>query len=57
MKPLGSYLDAEFGAAANADATLAQRTLRALLGTPGVDVALVGMRRPAYVRDVLGAFA
>ncbi|MDL2717857.1 MAG: aldo/keto reductase [Acidobacteriota bacterium] len=61
MKPLMSYLDAEFGSAPNAgathDATLAQRTLRALLATPGVDVALVGMRRPAYVRDVLGAFA
>ena len=57
MKPLAAYLDAEFGAAANANATLAQRTLAALLGTPGVDVALVGMRRPAYVRDVLGAFA
>ena len=57
MKPLASYLDTEFGAAANTGATLAQRTLRALLGTPGVDVALVGMRRLAYVRDVLGAFA
>ena len=57
MKPLVSYLDTEFGTTLNADATLAQRTLRALLGTPGVDVALVGMRRPAYVRDVLGAFA
>ena len=57
MKPLGSYLDAEFGASTKAGATLAQRTLLALLGTPGVDVALVGMRRPAYVRDVLGAFA
>ena len=61
MRPLTSYLEAEFegdaGAGANAGATLAQRTLRALLATPGVDVALVGMRRPAYVRDVLGAFA
>lgn len=57
MKRLVSYLDTEFGTAASADATLAQRTLRALLGTPGVDVALVGMRRPAYVRDVLGACA
>ena len=61
MRPLSSYLEAEFegdvGAGANAGATLAQRTLRALLATPGVDVALVGMRRPAYVRDVLGAFA
>ena len=57
MKPLVSYLDAEFGTDANTGATLAQRTLRALLGTPGVDVALVGMRRPEYVRDVLAAFA
>jgi aryl-alcohol dehydrogenase-like predicted oxidoreductase len=56
-KPLVSHLEAKFGTAANGEATLAQRTLRALLKTPGVDVALVGMRRPAYVRDVLGAFA
>jgi aryl-alcohol dehydrogenase-like predicted oxidoreductase len=57
MKPLAAYLDAAFGTAASADATLSQRTLRALLGTTGVDVALVGMRRLQYVRDVLGAFA
>jgi aryl-alcohol dehydrogenase-like predicted oxidoreductase len=57
IKPLASYLDVEFGTAANAGATLAQRTLRALLAAPGVDVVLVGMRRPAYVRDILGAFA
>ena len=63
IRPLVSYLDAEFecdaavAKGAGADATLVQRTLRALLATPGVDVALVGMRRSAYVRDVLGAFA
>ena len=75
IKPLASYLDAEFtgdaksksdaesksdaalGRDVDADATLAQRTLRALLKTPGVDVVLIGMRRAAYVRDVLGAFA
>ncbi|MEO8587217.1 MAG: aldo/keto reductase [Acidobacteriota bacterium] len=57
MKPLMSYLDVEFEDGATDDATLAQRTLRAVLGTPGVDVALVGMRRPAYVRDVVGTFA
>lgn len=56
MKPLVSYLDAEFERDTDADATLTQRTLRALLKTPGVDAALVGMRRPAYVKDVLGAF-
>ncbi len=56
MKPLRSYLEAEFECDRNADATLSQRTLRALLTTPGVDVALVGMRRPAYVKDVLDAF-
>ena len=37
--------------------TLAQRTLRALLATPGVDVVLAGMRRPAYVEDVVRAWA
>lgn len=56
MRPLASHLETAFGERSE-DSSLAQRTLRALLGTPGVDAALVGMRRPAYVRDVLGAFA
>jgi aryl-alcohol dehydrogenase-like predicted oxidoreductase len=37
--------------------TLSQRTVRALAMTPGVDVVLVGMRRRAYVEDVLKAFS
>ena len=44
------------GRRAHRGSTLSQRTLRALLETPGVDVVLVGMRRPEYVRDVVGAF-
>ena len=56
-RPLASHLDTAFAPARGEGSSLAQRTLRALLGTPGVDVVLVGMRRPAYVRDVVGAFA
>ena len=56
-RPLASYLDTAFAPARGEGSSLAQRTLRALLGTPGVDVVLVGMRRTAYVRDVVGAFA
>jgi aryl-alcohol dehydrogenase-like predicted oxidoreductase len=53
---LASYLDTTFAPARGEGPSLAQRTLRALLETQGVDVVLVGMRRPAYVRDVVGAF-
>ncbi|MFI5121192.1 MAG: hypothetical protein ACHQM4_12300, partial [Thermoanaerobaculia bacterium] len=56
-RPLASYLDTAFAPAGAVGSSLAQRTLHALLGTPGVDVVLVGMRRPAYVRDAVGAFA
>jgi hypothetical protein len=56
VRPLASHLETAFGGARPGGSSLAQRTLLALLGTPGVDVVLVGMRRPAYVRDVLGAF-
>ena len=56
-RPLVSYLDTASAPARGEGSSLAQRTLRALLGTPGVDVVLVGMRRPAYVRDAVGAFA
>jgi hypothetical protein len=55
-RPLASHLETTFAPARGEGSTLAQRTLRALLGTPGVDVVLVGMRRTAYVRDVVGAF-
>jgi aryl-alcohol dehydrogenase-like predicted oxidoreductase len=54
-RPLTSYLDTAFGPVPGVESSLAQRTLRALLETPGVDVVLVGMRRTAYVHDVLGA--
>ena len=56
-RPLASHLDTAFAPARGDGSTLAQRTLRALLGTHGVDVVLVGMRRTAYVRDAVGAFA
>jgi aryl-alcohol dehydrogenase-like predicted oxidoreductase len=36
--------------------TLSQRTLKGLLDVPGVTCVLVGMRRPEYVRDAVGAF-
>ena len=56
-QPLASYLDTAFAPARRDGSTLAQRTLRVLLETRGVDVVLVGMRRSAYVRDAIGAFA
>jgi aryl-alcohol dehydrogenase-like predicted oxidoreductase len=56
-RPLASHLDTAFAPVRAEGSSLAQRTLRALLETQGVDVVLVGMRRPAYVRDVVGAFA
>jgi len=37
--------------------TISQRTIRAIAGTPGVDVVLVGMRRRGYVADVVEAFS
>jgi aryl-alcohol dehydrogenase-like predicted oxidoreductase len=52
---LASYLDTAFAPARIEGSSLSQRTLRALLETRGVDVVLVGMRRLAYVRDVVGA--
>jgi aryl-alcohol dehydrogenase-like predicted oxidoreductase len=33
--------------------TLSRKALWTLLSTPGVDVALLGMRRPTYVSDAL----
>ncbi len=53
---LQAWVTSAFAGAAPIAGSLAQRTLRALVATPGVDVVLAGMRRPAYVRDVAGAF-
>ena len=39
----------------NSEGTLSQLAIRALASTPGLSSVLVGMRRPAYVRDVLAA--
>ena len=36
--------------------TLSQRTVKGLADVPGVTCVLVGMRRPEYVRDAVGAF-
>ena len=36
--------------------TLSQRTLKGLVDVPGVTCVLLGMRRPEYVRDAVGAF-
>ena len=38
------------------EGTLSQRTLKGLADVPGVTCVLVGMRRPEYVRDAVGAF-
>lgn len=38
------------------EGTLSQRTIKGLLDVPGVTTVLVGMRRPEYVRDAVGAF-
>ncbi|MHB1046865.1 MAG: aldo/keto reductase [Thermoanaerobaculia bacterium] len=38
------------------EGTLSQRTLKGLADVPGATCVLVGMRRPEYVRDVVGAF-
>jgi aryl-alcohol dehydrogenase-like predicted oxidoreductase len=53
---LHAWVTSTFADAAPATGTLAQRTLRALAATPGVDVVLAGMRRPEYVRDVVEAW-
>jgi aryl-alcohol dehydrogenase-like predicted oxidoreductase len=53
---LQAWVTSAFAGAAPAGGSLAQRTLRSLLATPGVDAVLAGMRRPAYVRDVAGAW-
>jgi uncharacterized protein len=37
--------------------SLSRKALWVLASTPGVSVALVGMRRPAYVADALGMLA
>ncbi|MGD8267485.1 MAG: aldo/keto reductase [Desulfobacterales bacterium] len=37
------------------DNTLSQLAIRTLVSTPGISAVLVGMRQPAYVRDVLAA--
>jgi aryl-alcohol dehydrogenase-like predicted oxidoreductase len=54
---LQAWVTSTFAEAAPPQGTLSARTLRALLATAGVDAVLVGMRRPAYVRDVVDAFA
>jgi aryl-alcohol dehydrogenase-like predicted oxidoreductase len=54
---LQAWVTSAFAGAAPAAGSLAQRTLRALAATPGVDVVLAGMRRPEYVRDVVEAWA
>ena len=40
--------------AARRGQTLSRKALWVVAGTPGVTTALVGMRRPAYVKDALG---
>lgn len=57
VRELKAWVTAAFAGSAPATGSLAQRTLRALAATPGVDVVLAGMRRPDYVRDVVGAWA
>ncbi|HSB63416.1 MAG TPA: aldo/keto reductase [Thermoanaerobaculia bacterium] len=57
IESLASYLDTALPPGRGRGSSLAQRTIRGILETHGVDVVLVGMRRPAYVRDVVGAFA
>jgi aryl-alcohol dehydrogenase-like predicted oxidoreductase len=38
------------------EGTLSQRAIKGLADVPGVTCVLVGMRRPEYVRDAVGAF-
>jgi aryl-alcohol dehydrogenase-like predicted oxidoreductase len=56
VRELQAWVTSAFAGAAPAKGSLAQRTLRALLATPGVDVVLAGMRRPEYVNDAVEAF-
>jgi 3-keto-L-gulonate-6-phosphate decarboxylase len=56
VRELHAWVTPAFKGAVSAAGTLAQRTLRALAATPGVDVVLAGMRRPGYVRDVVEAW-
>ena len=57
VRELQAFVTSAFAGGAPAAGTLAQRTLRALAGTPGVDVVLAGMRHPEYVEDVVRAWA
>ena len=54
---LQAWVTSAFAGAAPAGGSLAQRTLRSLLATPGVDAVLAGMRRSEYVEDVVRAWA
>lgn len=56
LAEMEGHLAETFGDPARVAGTVSQKTLRGLLATPGVDVALIGMRTVPYVRDVLGAF-
>ena len=53
---LQAWVTSAFAGSAPPAGTLAQRTLRALCATPGVDVVLAGMRRSEYVQDVVRAW-
>lgn len=55
LSDLDAHLDEVFGALPAG--TVSQRTLAGLLATPGVTSVLVGMRRVAYVDDVLAPLA
>jgi len=57
VRELQAWVTSAFAGAAPAGGSLAQRTLRALLATTGVDVVLAGARRLDYVSDAVGAFA
>ena len=54
-KTLARKLKSAFGDVG--EGTLSQRALRGLAATPGVDVVLLGMRRPEYVKDAVAAFS
>ncbi len=41
----------------DSEGTLSQLAIRTLVSTPGISAVLVGMRQPAYVRDVVAALA
>ncbi len=57
LEQLGFQLDEAFGPDSVPGSTVSRRTIRSLLSLPGVTSVLVGMRRPPYVEDVVGAFA